>query len=1097
MKERTRTFCSAFLSLVFAAFIAFSSITAQAQDTDKSVLPASVQKVVDVLTPLGVLPAEEWKLHPGDLAHAESPDLDDSQWETVKAPSRGPSEACWYRRWIEVPKTLNGYDLTGAKIWFQFDIGASGMGAQAVYFNGRRVALGEDLEPVVLFENAKPGDKVLVAVKTLRAAEQKYFSGARLNIEANANRPSPLVTAQELSVAGELGPSAANDAASTLRTVESAAAAVNLQALARGDQAAFDASLNQAHALLDPVRAQLKGLTVQAAGNAHIDAAWLWPASETVDVVRRTFGSAVQLMSEYPRYTFSQSAAQYSEWMEQKYPALFDEIKQRVQQGRWELVGGMWVEPDLNMPDGESLVRQLLVGKRYFQQKFGVDVRIGWNPDSFGYTWQLPQIYKKSGIDYFVTQKMSWNETNQLPLKLFWWQSPDGSRILTYFPRGYVGSIDPLRLSADFTQGRSLAPGLPEILHLYGVGDHGGGPTREMLDRGLGWESPQRVFPKLHFGVAQEFFSQVEGKVDRANLPVWNYQSIAAKGPQLPAPPSGKISVPVWNDELYLEFHRGVFTTQAQHKRNMRESEEQLLNAEKYASLAWLRGVPYPGHAFNEAWKKIAFGQFHDLAAGSGIGIIYKDAQQDYDAVRWTAEESDARALQTLEREVNTRSLGGVPLIVWNPLAWVRTDLVTAEVQLSEAARGDLSILDARGAPQAIQVLSSNPATHTYRVLLRAEQVPSLGYKLFQATSGKAQPKSDLMVNGLTLENGALRVVVDPKTGCITSIFDKRSHFESLAAGACGNGLIAFKDNPKEYDAWNIDADFEKEFTELKMADSVTLTEKGPLRATIRVARTWQQSKFVQEISLYAGLDRVDVANDIDWHERHILLKAAFPLAASSPQATYEIAYGTIQRPTTRNNSWESAKFEVPAIRWADLGDGQHGVSLINEAKYGYDAKANVLRLSLLRSPTSPDPEADQGRQRFTYSLYPHAGDWKQALSMRRGYEFNYTLHAAQAQVHDGKLPAEHSYVSLDQPNVVLTAVKKAEDDNGLLFRFFEWAGKSGNVTVHVPEGGTSAVATNLMEKAEGSPLPWQDNQFTVPVHPFEIVTVRVDYPQK
>jgi alpha-mannosidase len=776
---------------------------------------------------------------------------------------------------------------------------------------------------------------------------------------------------------------------------------------------------------------------------------------------------------------------------------LFDEIKERVKEGRWELVGGMWVEPDLNMPDGESLVRQLLLGKRYFQQKFGVDVRVGWNPDSFGYTWQLPQIYKKSGIDYFVTQKMSWSETNQLPLKLFWWQSPDGSRILTYFPRGYVGSLDPLRLSADFTKGRSVAPGLPEIMHLYGVGDHGGGPTREMLDRGVRWAEPQRVFPKLKFGTAQGFFSDVEGKIDNSNLPVWNYRVIGDKTPQLPAPPPGKISVPVWNDEMYLEFHRGVYTTQANHKRNMRETEEQLLNAEKYASLAWLRGVPYPESAFTEAWKRVTFNQFHDLGPGSGIGVIYRDANKEYDTVRWTVKESDARALLALEREVNTKSVGGVPLIVWNPLAWSRTDLATAEVQLPESPTGSISVLDAKGNPQAVQVLNADAATNTYRLLVRAEQVPSLGYKVFQVASVKEQTKSDLSVNGYTLENSLLRVVVDPKTGCITSVFDKRSNFESLAAGACGNGLIAFKDNPKEFDAWNIDADFEKEFTELKMADSVTVTEKGLLRATIRVVRTWQKSKFVQEISLYAGLDRVDIGNEIDWHERHTLLKAAFPLAASGPQATYEIAYGTIERPTTRNNSWESAKFEVPAIRWADLGDGKHGFSLINEAKYGYDAKSNVLRLTLLRSPTSPDPEADQGHHHFAYSLYPHSGDWKQALSMRRGYEFNYTLHAAQAQVHDGKLPAEHSYISLDQPNVVLTAVKKAEDDNGLLFRFFEWAGKSGNVTVRVPEGGTSAVATNLMEKAEGAPLPFQGNQFTVPVHPYEIVTVRVDYPQK
>jgi alpha-mannosidase len=270
--------------------------------------------------------------------------------------------------------------------------------------------------------------------------------------------------------------------------------------------------------------------------------------------------------------------------------------------------------------------------------------------------------------------------------------------------------------------------------------------------------------------------------------------------------------------------------------------------------------------------------------------------------------------------------------------------------------------------------------------------------------------------------------------------------------------------------------------------------EHGPLRATIRVTRNWQNSKFVQDIMLYAGLDRVDIANDIDWHERHILLKAAFPLAASSDDATYEIPYGSIQRPTTRNNSWESAKFEVPAMRWVDLGDGKHGFSLINESKYGYDTKGNVLRISLLRSPTSPDPEADQGEHHFSYSLYPHAGDWKQALTVRRGYEFNYKLQAQQVMAHEGTLGPDHSYAAVDAKNVVLTAMKKTEDGDGLLLRFYEWEGQSGNVQLSVPPNAGSATLTNLMEEPSGSPLPIVGNKVTLPVHPFEIVSVRVNY---
>jgi alpha-mannosidase len=283
--------------------------------------------------------------------------------------------------------------------------------------------------------------------------------------------------------------------------------------------------------------------------------------------------------------------------------------------------------------------------------------------------------------------------------------------------------------------------------------------------------------------------------------------------------------------------------------------------------------------------------------------------------------------------------------------------------------------------------------------------------------------------------------------------------------------------------------------TPISEVDSVQLVEQGPMRAVIRVSRTWQKSKFVQDIQLHANSDTVNVINDIDWHETHVLLKAAFPLAASGPMATYEIPYGSIERPTNRTNSWEKARFEVPALRWADLGDGNHGFSLLNEAKYGYDAVGNTLRLTLLRSPTSPDPDADRGHQHFSYALYPHAGTWKQAMTERRGYEYNYELRAQQVTSHQGALPLEHSYAAVAPENVVLTALKKSEDDNALIFRVFEWAGKQGDVTFTVPTGATGATETNLMEKPTGSPLAVSGDKVTAHIHPYEILSVRVDYP--
>jgi alpha-mannosidase len=1081
----------------------FTPVPARPQsEANKAVKSLSVptQTTVKELSSLVSLPADDWHFHAGDVAHGESIDLADTSWQTVKKDTRAPTEAVWYRRWIEIPKTLNGYDLTGARVWFQFVAYANGPMPEIIYFNGRRVAMGEDLEPIVMFDQAKPGDKALVAMKLLHTVDQKYFAGAHLRIEFTPSRPNPSQLLQGIESVAELIPSLGAAGQTTQQQLETAAAAVDLNALHQADQKTFDASLQKAQALLEVLKPSLQGTSVRLTGNSHIDAAWLWPWTETVDVVRRTFSTALQLMEEYPQYTFTQSAAAYSEWMVQKYPSIHQEILGRVKQGQWELVGGMWVEPDLNMPDGESLVRQLLVGKRYFKNKFGVDVRIGWNPDSFGYNWQLPQIYKKSGIDYFVTQKMAWNDTNKLPLKLFWWQSPDGSRVLTYFPHDYANEIDPVRIAADVSTSRDRNPGVTEMMHLFGVGDHGGGPTRAMLDSGEKWTNSPMAFPRAFFGVAQGFFSDVETKLDTEHSPVWNYKSIVTADTKLPPASDGKISLPIWNDELYFEYHRGVFTTQANHKRNMRESEEEMLNAEKYSSLAWLSGAAYPATELTEAWKKVLFDQFHDLAAGSGIGVIYQDAQKDYDAVRGATGEATSNALHTLASEVNTTAAnaGGVSVLVFNPLAWERTDLASAEVQMPKAEENGISVLDAQGKPLLYQVLSSDAATHTYQLLIEAKDVPSLGYEVLHVIPGRNEAASDLHADGLTLENSLLRVSVDPHSGCITSLYDKQAKFESIAAGGCGNELVAFKDTPKDYDAWNIDAEFEQHFTKLDQADSVQLIERGPLRAVIRVKRKWQQSEFVQDITLYAGLDRLDVVNDIAWHETHVLLKAAFPLAASSGDATFEIPYGSIPRPTTRNNSWEVAKFEVPALRWADLGDAHHGFSLINESKYGYDAKGNVLRISLLRSPLWPDPDADRGHHHFGYALYPHAGDWKQALTVRQGYDFNYKLQAIQVQEHEGKWPPRQSLVTIEPENVVLTAVKKAEDSDALILRFYEWAGKSGEVRISVPAGATSATLANLMEQPEGSPLPvTASGQITAPIHPYEIQSVSVDYPQR
>jgi alpha-mannosidase len=1074
------------------------TIPAPAQDAEQAAqiaekLPQPSKEVIARLSELRELPEGQWKMHAGDLAHGEAVNVDESGWQTITPRSKASNDAVWFRQTYEVPKTLHGYDLTGARIWFEFHADANGPMPEIVYFNGRRAAMGDDLEPIVLFDNAKPGEKVVVAVKLLHTVDEKRFRGATLKIDFPENRPNPEDLREEFLSAVLLVPSLAPNDPSQVNTLTGAIEAVDLKALDSSDQSKFDSSLKEAHSKLEGLMPLMQKATYHLTGNSHIDAAWLWPWTETVDVVKRTFGTALQLMYEYPQYTYTQSAAAYNEWMAQKYPDMNAEIKQRIKEGRWEVVGGMWVEPDLNMPDGESLVRQLLVGKRWYKHEYGVDVHIGWNPDSFGYTWQLPQIYKKSGVDYFVTQKMAWNDTNQLPFKYFYWESPDGSKVLAYFPHDYANNnLNPVRLARDFNIAHDYAPGLPAIMDLYGIGDHGGGPTRAVLDEGFHWAGPGHVTPKFEFGLAQPYFDELSGHI-AADSPEWDYKSIA-KGYTAPPAVPGKVSIPTWKSEMYFEYHRGVMTTQANHKKNMRDSEEEVLNAEKWASLAWLDGCKYPGEEITEDWKKVLFNQFHDLAAGSGIGIIYKDAQKDYDVVKYSTDEISSASLKTLDERVNTAGGGsGVPVVVYNPLGWERSGEVTARVQ------GPKGAVSASGA-QVVEA-KTDDKTGASDVRLHVMHVPALGYKVVWVGAGargkqaaESEASANESGNAITLENATLRVSVDKQTGCITSLFQKKTNFETLASGACGNQLQFFKDTPKDYDAWNIDpGTLDAAPTTIEHADSVELVKTA--EPGIRVTRHWQNSKFVQTLSLSAEGDLVDVDNEFDWHEAHVLLKAAFPLAATSDFATYEIPYGTIDRATTRNNSWEKAQFEVPAMRWADLGDGKHGLSVINNTKYGYDAVGNMLRLSLLRSPKWPDPDADMGHHHFHYAMYPHAGTWKDAMTVRRGYEYNYPLAAAVTTAHSGALAAEHSFASVTPQNVVLTAVKKAEDAKGLIFRVYEWAGKDGTVEFHVPPGASSATVTNLQETPEGSPLTVSGDVVKAPIHPYEILTVRVDYP--
>ncbi len=1026
--------------------------------------PPASKPVLDRLQSITVLALPEWRSH-ADVAHPEAPDLDDSAWLIVKPADRwkGPRVL---RRWVEIPEKIRGYEIRGARVRLDLNIRSDEAEMLTVFSNGSVVARtdGDMQQPIALSEAATPGQKFLIAVRVDANDVNTWIERAELTVEPSASRPDPGLLRTEILSAIPLVAAFPDGKAAREQILDAAVKAIDLDALDRADQQTFDTSLRRAQEQLKALDPWMKGLTIVATGNSHIDMAWLWPWTETVEVVRNTFRSALDLMREYPDFTFTASSAQAYVWMEEKYPDLFREIQQRVKEGRWEIVGGMWVEPDLNLPSGESLVRQVMLGKRYFQQKFGVDVKIGWNPDSFGYNWQLPQIYKKCGMDYFVTQKIYWNDTTKIQHKLFWWEAPDGSRILTYFPHDYANGIEPPKMAEDLA---AYAPPLGgEMMHLYGVGDHGGGPTRTMLDTVLRLQAPGTVYPKLRFGTAARFFDDLQKRL-------------------------ASLDVPTVRDELFLEYHRGVQTTQSETKKRIRRSEDLLLNAEKFSSLASLGD--YPQESLERAWKRLLFDEFHDIMPGSGIAQNYVDAKRNLEDVGRAGREALNGAFESIAARVDT-SRPGVPVLVFNPLAWPRTEVIELEAQLPNRA-ASVVVTDPAGKPVESQVLAMDLATNRVRLLVRTT-APALGYTtLFVASVQPPAAHSDLHATADSLENEFLRVKLDQKTGCMTSLFDKRSGTEALAPDSCGNLLQTFVDKPKEYDAWNIDADFEKVHWDLNQADEVTLAEIGPLRAVIRVKNHFQNSTFIRDIAMYAGVPRVDVKMQAEWHEKHILLKVAFPLSASNDNATFEIPYGSIERPTTRRTPAEQAKFEVPALHWADLSDATHGFSLLNDSKYGYDAKGNVLRLSLLRSPEWPDPHADEGHHEFTYSLYPHGAGWREAGTVRRGYELNYPLLPLAVANHQGALAAELSFLSVEEDNAVVTAVKKAEDGDAMVIRFYESAGKKGDVHLRLPYAAVGLEETDLMERTVRQlPLASNGKNVTVPTGPYEIKTLKVTF---
>ncbi len=1010
------------------------------------------------------------------------PAYDDAGWPAYALETRNPLDACWFRRTIVLPKYAAGRPVSGPA---RLLLGVKEAGE--VFVNGEPRGKVNWQGAVELTKDARPGDRYVVAIRATnsggsllrlwKAAVEFTDPGAMAAKKKVDDLALSLRVAQKLLSFDTYQTNARVkvDPGTDLSTLDrdekqrlsalldQLAAGFDASPLERGDAAAFDANVAALKAQIAPIAAFVRRFTLFFDANAHIDAAWLWREKETVEVCHRTFASVMNMYRTRPDFTYTQSSAAYYDWIERLYPSLFDEIKSRVKDGRWEVVGGMWVEPDCNLPSGESWARHLLYGKRYFREKLGVDVKIGWNPDSFGYHANMPALYRAAGIDAFITQKIGWNDTTVFPHRLFFWESKDGSRVLSYFPFDYVNEIDdPFRL-VDWTRQYEANTGLRKMLVLFGVGDHGGGPSIDMMER-IDRLRDLLVYPSIEFGTATTYLDWVK-KQDLSRIPTWT-------------------------DELYLEYHQGTFTTQAATKNANRRAEVLLGEAEAFAPLAGTKGT-----GLEAAWRDVMFNQFHDILPGSSIREVYVDAPE-----RWAAAEEIGRheldgALATLAGSVDTSKVEGTPVVVVNPLAWTRSDAV--RFPLPAGDDGPWAVFD-RAAEVPSQVVANG--RYGRQLLFVARDVPALGHALYTvrrtaAKTAAAGPRAD----GAAIENALFRVEIDPATGWLKSVRDKRSGRELLAGP--GNELQVLEDRPDAWDAWNIGLTGTRYPTAFRGARVV---ENGPVRVVLRLTHDYLKpgtkkeyptedfptSFFTQDVVLWSGLDRVDFVTNVDWWEEKTMLKVAFPLATAAPFATFDVPFGTIRRSTGNETPREKGQKEVPAQSFADLSDEKAGASLLTFSKYGFDVKGNTIRLSLLRSPVWPDPTADRGKHEIAYALFPHEGPASPA-TVRRAREFNAPLIAVETGRHAGPRPARQAGVTLAPEALVLTGLKKAEDGDAWVLRWYDAGGKDTTAELTLPFAPKTAVLSNLLEE-DGAPLPVSGRTVRVPTPHDGLVTIKV-----
>ena len=1027
-------------------------------------LDKRISVICDQLEKLSVkqkAPIEGWVYKKGNFIYPEDAANDSSpfeQFDPAKMHWYGPDAHYWFKTEYTVPNEFDGKPLW-LYVRTQIDEWDDGKNPQFLLFLNGEIIQGIDMNhrEVLLTRKATAGAKYALDLQSYTGTLHSEFN---LIVEAREVDPEIEGLFYDLRVPLNAFPRLEKDGKARRDLERVLNSAINLLDLRTPYSDEFYASVQETRSYLQKaLYTDLAGydeIIATCIGHTHIDVAWWWTVEQVREKTARSFATVLKLMEEYPDYAFMSSQPQLYVFLKERYPALYERIKERIKEKRWEPEGGMWVEADTNVTSGESLIRQFIYGKRYFKEEFGLDNRILWLPDVFGYSAALPQIMAKCGIDYFMTTKLAWNQFNKIPNDTFVWRGIDGSEVLTHFITTlgvgqsedsffttYNGMLHPDSIIGGWNRYQNKAIN-NDILISFGYGDGGGGPTRPMLEASKRMDKGMIGIPKVRQAFSRTYFDELETRVK--------------DNPRLQT----------WEGELYFEYHRGTLTSMARNKRSNRKSEFMLMDLELLSILA---EKELPKEDIDHAWKTVLMNQFHDILPGTSIHEVYEVTKKEYEAIEKNLTGHIDELLKDLTGEENG-------ITVFNTTGFERSDIVPlgdCKAQALTTPKGEVC-----------------PVQQTQEgAIAYINKIPSKGWSVLGTTESetiaKATENPFSISDAKNLETPFYTIDFD-NDGMISSIYDKENDREVIQDGKRANLMRMYEDKPIYYDNWDIDIFYTEKSWDATQITSMEWTETGPVRATLELERKISNSTISQKIRFYANSRRIDFETTVDWKESQHLLKVHFPVNVHTDEATFDIQFGNITRKTHTNTSWDIARFESCGQKWIDLSEGHYGVSLLNDCKYGHSVKDSCIGLTLIKSGIEPNPVTDQETHYFTYSLYPHKGDWRSGGTVEQSYFLNQPAFVR----HSGAKDSEFSLASTDKKNVVVETIKRAEDGDGTILRLYECDNSLTKTTLKWNKKISSIEECDLLEEKIGEPDYSADGEISFIIKPYEIKTFRI-----